>query len=493
MARKPERPEPGRMDEGLPSEGQIGDARARDVMRLIAAALAGGFAGYSGRGSGVRARREADELTQQRQTGIARREAAKGQAVQQMDARAEREAAREQEMTLAQQRLAESARERDAGLDIQRQRIGIQERGLEAELGERQRSRAADAALDDVASAPSAQMRTALMVRLSQEHPTQRAAALEALGGAGRIEQMTGREAQQALAQLARPQVYRGTGGGTGTGGPRVAPQGVAMAGRVRVGRLVDAGMLTESQGEAIAADLASPNARVRAEAQRQLAALEPRGRQGQAEGQELLPGVRATIDIEPGEARSFRHGFSQMRSQYGALGQIERVAQNYGPAAVIDRRAAGEMAAPLTRLRAMVAQLQNTGVINPSEAPAIEAMLPNPQSLTQMTFGDLQARLGSFRGELERAVEAELVARGVDEQGVAAARSMLRGGGAPRRPQAAPGARPQSAAAIPREARRDAQGNVVMYGPNGPRRVPEARVAEMQQQGWTFQPGGAR
>jgi hypothetical protein len=75
-----------------------------------------------------------------------------------------------------------------------------------------------------------------------------------------------------------------------------------------------------------------------------------------------------------------------------------------------------------------MVAQLQNTGIINPSEAPAIEAMLPNPASLAQMTFGDLQARLGSFRGELDRAVDAQLAARGVDDTGRAEALRQLHG-----------------------------------------------------------------
>jgi hypothetical protein len=116
------------------------------------------------------------------------------------------------------------------------------------------------------------------------------------------------------------------------------------------------------------------------------------------------------------------------MRSQYGALGEVERVAGRYGSSALVDRRAAGEMAAPLTRLRAMVAQLQNTGIINPSEAPAIEAMLPNPSNLAQMTFGDLQARLGSFRGELDRAVDAQLAARGVDDTGRAEALRQLHG-----------------------------------------------------------------
>ncbi|HVK87954.1 MAG TPA: hypothetical protein VM513_27730, partial [Kofleriaceae bacterium] len=216
IARKPERPEPGRMDEGLPTEGQIGDARARDVMRLIAAALAGGFAGYSGRGGGVRARREADELTQQRQQGIARREQSKAAEVQRMDARAERDAAREQEMTIAQQRLAETARERDAGLDIQRQRLGMQQQVTDARLADAARTRQEGVLLDSPSTPPSRQYQMLLRTRIASLPEGQRRNIVQELGGADGIAQMTGREIQRYMEHgvLPNPPQMRGTGGG---------------------------------------------------------------------------------------------------------------------------------------------------------------------------------------------------------------------------------------------------------------------------------------
>jgi hypothetical protein len=310
IARKPERPEPGRMDEGLPSEGQIGDARARDVMRLIAAALAGGFAGYSGRGGGVRARREADELTQQRQQGIARREQAKGAEVQRMDQRAERDAAREQEMTLAQQRLAESARERDAGLDIQRQRLGLQERATDARLQESERTRQEGVLLDDPSTPPSRQYQMLLRTRIASLPDRQRASIVQELGGADGISQMTGREIQRYLEHgvLPNPPQMRGTGGGGGGGVRAPGREGVsrqqASQERIQaaVARGIDPATAEQLERDGDLARITAQDALTRGPQQRAQEYGERIAMSGLARADQALRAVEDFIRTNPGD-----------------------------------------------------------------------------------------------------------------------------------------------------------------------------------------------
>ena len=68
--------------------------------------------------------------------------------------------------------------------------------------------------------------------------------------------------------------------------------------------------------------------------------------------------------------------------------------------------------------MMSMVATLRNTGVINPAEAPTIEAAIPNPTQLRQMTLGEVQTRVNSFRTLLEQRIRANLAVLGVDEAG---------------------------------------------------------------------------
>lgn len=495
MGRKPAMPEPGRMDDGLPNEGQIGDARARDIGRMIAAALGNAFAGYSGRGSMVRPRREADELTQQRQQGIARQQAAKGEAVQRMDARAEREAQREQEMTLAQQRLAESAQARDAGLDIQRQRLGLDEQRTAAQLAEMERTRSADSALDVAESVQSRQARTALAVRLSQLHPTQRQHALEALGASEAIQGMTGRQAMQAMEQLARPLQMRGTGGGGGGTTPRRGPR---LPGGGEMGFEDFSRLFQERTGRsAEEAELVYADRDAREQFVRGLARLPTRQASADGSRRPMLPGVDVDAEmVDDYTYRRHREGLIHGRHAGDSLRSIRQVQQRYGASAVIDPRARAELAAPLQRMLTRIAQMRSSGVIQPSELPTIEAFLPDPSSGRQITIGEFDARMGSFVRDIENDVRATLEADGATAEGIENALRYVRGQyRAPRaaaQPREGGGApQPQAAPAIPREARRDQAGNVVMYGPDGPRRVPPGRVAQRQDEGWTFEEGG--
>jgi hypothetical protein len=496
LARKPEMQAPGRMDEGLPSEGQIGDARARDVMRTIAAALGNAFAGYSGRGGMVRPRREVDELTQQRQQGIQRRETQKAETLERDAQRADRQAQRDQEQTFAQQRLTEQARERDAALDIQRQRFALDERRVGAELAETERTRAQDAALDDAASGPTRQARAALAVRLSQLHPAQQASALEAIGGTAGLERMTGRQAMQVMEQLARPLQMRGTGGAGSGGSPGARGRVPTEQDRTA---LVDAAVRLGIPREA--AELTSTRdllAQVRSESAQRGRSEVAAERREEPDTQELLPNVRVSSQyMDSTTFRNHRQGIIASRHAGDSLRSIREVQQRYGVQAVIDPRARAELAAPLQRMLTRISQMRSSGVIQPSELPTIEAFLPDPSSGRQITIGEFDARMRSFMRDIEDEVRSTLEADGADAQSIENALRYVRGQyRAPREQAARPqerSAAPQRSAEVPREARRDEAGNVVMYGPQGARRVPPDRVAARQAEGWTFTQGSAR
>lgn len=470
----------------IPGEDELASARAGDIPRRLLHNLANAFRAMGGRPANREFVRDEDRVRAQQRQMLGDKRTALG----------DERRTNEQAMTRALQRRQMDQRDEHqrSQLELASRNADRQDQMSQAQMSrllEQTQTERADREraerLTDPASPESARARTVFEGLVSSLPAGDRARVTEALGRSENgqtlaIDNLSAEELntlQRNMTRYLRNGLRASREDSGGGHGPRPVPAGIAAAGRAQVNPLVERGILSAEAGDALATDLASPDPRIRAEAQRQLAALRPRGGRGGASGEsgeELLPGVRAGIPLSPGEARTFRQGFAEMRSQYGALGEIDNVASRYGVSAAIDRNAAGEMTAPLTRLRAMVARLQNTGVINPSEAPAIEAMLPNPASLPQMTFGDLQSRLGSFRGELERAVESELSARGVDDAGVATATRMLRGARAPR---AHRGSAPRHGAtpAAPPPAAGEAR--VLMIFPDGRR----GRVAESQVQ----------
>ena len=321
-------------------------------------------------------------------------------------------------------RDAAAAEQRAADRSVRERQIGVGERRLALTEAEQQREQGERDALADRASAQSAAARRALLVRLaSVTDPAIRSEYANAGLTPEAIQQMSARDVSALLdgsGQLVRPATMRDSRRrGEGGGGGRIG--GGTPDGEGLVARAVEMGMPEEAARAMRPRDLARMLATEGAQRTRRTAQTEA--------GEEILPGVIAGIDLDRGEGRALRTGFTQARTQYASLGEIDRIAQRYGASGVISPEVAGELGGPLSRLRAMVAQLQNTGVINPSEAPAIEAMLPDPRSLAQMTFGTLQGRLASFRRELESAVESELVARGVEDDGIDTAIGYLRGG----------------------------------------------------------------
>lgn len=480
----------------IPGDDELASARAGDVPRRLLHNLANAFRAMGGRPANREFVRDEDRVRAQQRQMLGDKRTARGDE-QRSNEQAMTRALQQRQMEQREQQASERADIQRAQLDLAGRTADRQDQMSQAQMSrllEQTESERADrtsaAAMRDPASDVSGRRRTVLEGLVSALPPGDRARVTEALGHSADgqsldIDQLSAEDLDALRRDMTRflgnglRSARGGTRGGSTGGPPRAAPAGIVAAARAQVQPLVERGVLTAADGEALAADLGSSNPRVRAEAQRVVGALRPRGGRGgggDEEGEEILPGVRAGMHLSAGESRHIRDGFASMRSQYGALGQIENVASRFGASATIDRNAAGEMAAPLTRLRAMVANLQNTGVINPSEAPAIEAMLPNPSSLAQMTFGDLQSRLGSFRGELERAVESQLVARGVDDSGLENARRMLRG------MRSAPGGRARADAratpAAPAAAPAASGPRVAIVLPNGRRAmVPESQL----------------
>lgn len=405
------------LDRGLPRDSDISDARTRDAIRSPFRALGRALQVAAGRNPGERAPSEADALQQRRDAGMRERMTAK-QAMRGEERQESRErmrastaaSAAASQSDIARQRLAQQGRQSDA-----------QTRLAEARTRREEETGVLSAAMRDPESDVSRRARERYVLEAMDRERARAGGSRTALEIAQEVRGLSAADIEAMEGEL--PGVTMGTRGrGAGTGG-------------AAYGANLDA-----LRQEAIAHGV--PEATARTMSARQLQgeiAQRTRRTSGAQEGDEILPGVQAGIHLERGEARAIRQGFAQARSQMAALGEIERVAGQYGRGAVISREAAGELAAPIASMRAMVANLQHTGVINPSEAPAIEAMLPNPQSLSQMTFGDLQSRLRSFRGALERAVDSELETRGVAPEGRRTALGLLRGRGGPAQPSAGP------------------------------------------------------
>jgi hypothetical protein len=406
---KPAMAPPGRMDEGLPSQGDIDRERGLDVLRGIFGGIGNALLVGSGRAP-MPMRSGADRLREEREQGLTRARAEKRQAIEDQDARRDAEAAQ----SLARERLTQQAAERAGSRDIQARGLAVQERGMELQgrrldmqqaTAEEERAaaraelarRAAEAGQrDDAASPLSQSYQQALRTRIATYRSTgntQLADSLERLFPADRLSQMPASSLETVLGRTGGlPQVHtRGRAGGGGGGG-----------------------------GAARTADPAAELRRARAEADLADA----------REGEEILPGVRARL-TDRGEAPRIREGFARAAGQAASLQRVGEIGRRYGGvSAAISREAQAALVPELTQLRGMVAEIGGTGVINPSEVPTINAALPNPAELQQMTFGTFDARLSQWRRSVEDRMRANLDSRGVSEAGIQRAiRALWQGG----------------------------------------------------------------
>lgn len=145
------------------------------------------------------------------------------------------------------------------------------------------------------------------------------------------------------------------------------------------------------------------------------------RGAGGEGEGgTEILPGVHSPMDLPASEAQALRAGVADAAASAANIRELGTLHQRYGGLqSRINPSAQAEIVPRLTIARGMVATLGNTGVINPSEVPAINAALPDPSNLASMTFGTFGDRMRAWQSLLESRVRGQLAARGVDDAGI--------------------------------------------------------------------------
>jgi hypothetical protein len=232
-----------------------------------------------------------------------------------------------------------------------------------------------------------------------------------------RVRGMSADELQAPTSMLQRitPRVTGGGGGGGGTAR--------AQTRRAIVAGLVQRGMSDEQAQAAVAAMGDS----------RAAAALTSdslaRGRATEAPADNLLPGVRSQIDLEPGEARATRERLMTYRDGYRALADIDRVIHQHGASTIANPAVLAEIEPSLVSLRSMVATIQGTGIINPGERPLIDQTLPDPSSLTGWTLGRIRGSFAGWRQRLDGAASSLLESRAVGRDGVQAGLRFLRSG----------------------------------------------------------------
>lgn len=183
--------------------------------------------------------------------------------------------------------------------------------------------------------------------------------------------------------------------------------------------------------------------------------------------GQEVMPGVITySPNIQPAEIARLRTGLTQLRDGRAVIDRVDQVAQSHSAAErIASPEVQAQLAADLRDMQAMAANAGNSGVVSVGEIPIINAQLPDPASIRQMTFGQFQAKIRSWRDHFDRAARDNLQTHGVDDAGVEQAVSFLHTG---RRPN--PG--PRGAGAAPAAGRltvRNAAGDVVGHIPDDP------------------------
>lgn len=372
----------------------------------------------------------------------------------------------------------------DLSREMQQERVGISDRRADiamemsrAQLRRIQNTEERESAMDDPSSQPSRSAQNALRLALRGYPPAAQERFEAANGSIDGLSQRAIEEqfTPQALSSMFRDLTSRSARRGTGQGG------GNAQA-RAALEAPPEGWRGTPEQWAAL-----SPRQRQSA-VQTLGTRAPPRPRAGEdAEaGTEIVPGVRSPLELPRGEPERIRRGIVQAASQSANLRGLSSIHESFGGiSARISPQARARIAPRLTTARGMVAVLGNTGVINSTEVPTINAALPNPEDLEQMTFGTFNARMQEWQSQLDDNIRAELSVRGVDDAGINRVlatihtNSWSRGGGR------AEGARAQAQQTAP------AGDRVNIRGPNGevrsiPRATWEANRAERERAGFS-------
>lgn len=154
--------------------------------------------------------------------------------------------------------------------------------------------------------------------------------------------------------------------------------------------------------------------------------------------GSEIVQGVTSSEVLSAPAIEKLREAISHGVSGYRAVSRVEELARAGNLADRLDPATAQTAAPRIMELRSVAAQIQGTGIINPSEVPVINAALPDPTSLRQMTFGQFQSSIHEWKSVLDDHLRAGLIGHGVDDEGVTEALRLIHGGATRPRPAAA-------------------------------------------------------
>lgn len=482
------------LDAGLPSEGDIRDARIRGGIGGGLHAL-GAFISGLGGGRVADFENPATALEQRREQGLERRMQGKATGERERRAaehQAEQDDIRRQELAFRQRQFDEAYRDRAvAQAEASRAHAGgaeartaatveeaareqadfSEERSPESDFSRIARDRVAGALEDPRRAASLGHAYDDVLARLADDPPTLSARELEPLARAIGVDMPV------------RGRSGGGTGSGTGggAGGDRqqledaFVAHAVAAAGEdpqaqaqaERLARADVAAMSTEHlrmahrgiSTSSISSDLSSGRAE------------ESFGRAHGEGGEVIMPGVRTApgVMVSPVERNHIRQQITTAAQSSHALQRLGRIAHRYENMGLMDRAWAvmsptqraqtdADARAATSAMMAMVANLEGSGIIGPSDMPRIQAAIPDPNSPAQELLGTLGERIAAFNDAVEYGVRAQLSSRGVSEEGIAEALRVIRGGathheGAPQRAPRPSPTEPTAPASAPRRA----------------------------------------
>ncbi len=457
-----------------PMQAEIDASRDAQRRRILAAAFGNIIRGIGGVATGtvvplqdmpdVGQASEEEAAIRARHRTAAAQKAREDREAEQSTARQEREdAQRAEEMAFRREQL-EVQRTRGTG--------GAPASPLQQAQADRIREEMALRAREqDPASRESEIARGQFLGLVDAQEPSRRARFAQAIPQ-DRLATMSAAELRPLISTISVHR-ERGTAGGGGGGNP------AARAARAQTReQLVTAymGRTGASREEATAAVGALGDTRAAAALTTDALARGRSEAAAEEAPEEILPGVQAGLTLSPGEGRAARDRLMTYRDGYRALNAIDELSRRYGAGAMANPALLAEIEPQLVTLRAMVAQIQGTGIINPGERPLIDATLPDLGSFSGWTLGRIAGAMRGWRARLDGASSSLLESRGVSPDGITAGLHFLHTGATRRReaPGApAGGAAPEGGQAAPAVER------VPMLDPDGRRMMVRADQRE--------------
>lgn len=480
-----------RLDAGLPTDEEIGRAHTSDDWRRPFFALGQGLLAAAGHTPQAFVS-SATPLETERRAGI-------------------RAALERKGVLRGQERTAEAAQQRqDQQDELAQQRLALEERRTAATEAQIPSRVAATEALASQRTASAEDTRADVLYRTATREQRQDPDSAASVGERAALEARLGLMGARGEAERARipdpatlnaDQLHEirsaltsGVGirgmGGSGTGTSAGAPRAdTRIAEAVRLGMFDDettARQHMEAVGsENFDRELVSRQNEVTAGESAASRSRSPL-REGE-QGEEVFPGLHAGVRLATGEARVLRHDIGAVAGRMSSLGRMREIGDQFGWSGAISPEAAARVRPRLMALRSMAAQIQGTGVINPSEVETINASLPDPTDLQQMTFGTLRAALDEWQGMLEDAVRGNMgdTGIGLQEGPDALIRRLRAAASRSREPSETPAHSPASPSSAPEPS--SGGGTVRMRRPDGTiaPNVPADRVDAAVARGW--------